>query len=230
VRLEGQELVYRLLRVRRRSIGMVIDHDGLTVRAPRWVGIAEIESALVEKGRWIVRKLADWRERSQHAPRQQWQHGAPFLYRGQHLELAVYPARVRSVAADLFHLRVTLPNATEPSLLAGTVGRWLREQTETQLVPLVHRFAGRISARVRDVRLSTARTQWGSCNRAGEIRLNYRLIQLPPHLADYVVAHEVAHLRELNHSPRFWSVVETLYPEWQAARRQLHLFVPLLDG
>ena len=79
------------------------------------------------------------------------------------------------------------------------------------------------------MRLSNARSEWGSCNRKGEIRLYWRLVQLPPDLAQYVVAHEVAHLIELNHSPRFWALVETLYPAHAAARRALVEWSALLD-
>jgi predicted metal-dependent hydrolase len=207
---------------------MLIDHGGLGVRAPRWVSTAEIEAALVEKAGWILKKLADWHERARHAPRHDWQHGSPFLFRGQRLELAVFPARSRSVMVDMFHLRVTMPQPSQ-ALVGSLVTRWLREQTESHLAPRAHEFAARVSARVPTIRLSNARTQWGSCNRHGEIRLNYRLIQLPPYLAEYVVAHEVAHLRELNHSPAFWRIVESLYPHWPSARKELERFVPLLD-
>ncbi len=78
------------------------------------------------------------------------------------------------------------------------------------------------------MRLSNARTQWGSCNQKGEIRLNWRLVQLPPRIADYVVAHEVAHLVELNHSPRFWALLEKLLPGHDDARRELDALTPLL--
>lgn len=71
------------------------------------------------------------------------------------------------------------------------------------------------------VRLTNARTRWGSCSSRSGIRLHWRLLHLPPALIDYVVAHEVAHLVEMNHSPRFWAVVETLCPDWRRARRQL---------
>ena len=78
------------------------------------------------------------------------------------------------------------------------------------------------------VRLSNARSEWGSCNHKGEIRLNWRLIQLPPVLADYVVAHEVAHLVELNHSRRFWALVESLLPGHDTHRKELEDWTALL--
>ena len=78
------------------------------------------------------------------------------------------------------------------------------------------------------VRLTNARSEWGSCNAKGEIRLNWRLVQLPPMLAEYVVAHEVAHMIELNHSARFWALVEALLPGHAALRRQLDEWTALL--
>ena len=80
------------------------------------------------------------------------------------------------------------------------------------------------------VKLTNARTEWGSCNHKGEIRLNWRLIHLPPSLAQYVVAHEVAHLVELNHSPRFWAVVEALFPGHVHARREIGNWTALLEA
>ena len=82
----------------------------------------------------------------------------------------------------------------------------------------------------RRCKLSGARSEWGSCNHRGEIRLNWRLAQLPPTVADYVVAHEVAHLAELNHSPRFWATVESLLPGHAALRRELREWTALLHA
>ena len=83
------------------------------------------------------------------------------------------------------------------------------------------------------VALSNARTQWGVCSEDGAIRLSWRLVHLDPALADYVVAHEVAHLVELNHSKRFWNLLAKLYPEWRAARHRLELAgasLPIIQG
>ena len=77
-------------------------------------------------------------------------------------------------------------------------------------------------------KFTRARTQWGSCNEQGVIRLHWRLIQLPPALSDYVVAHEVAHRIELNHSSRFWAAVERLFPNCKLARRELERYGELL--
>jgi predicted metal-dependent hydrolase len=226
--LAGQQVEYRLVRARRRSIGMLIDQAGLTVRAPPWVSVREIEQALIERAEWVVRTLAEWHGRESEALPAAWREGAALLYQGRPLTLALFSARRQTIAADLLHLTVLHPNPGDEEQIGAFVGRWLREQALALLTPRVLHFARQVTAAPPTVKLSNARTQWGTCNHKGEIRLNWRLVQLPPRIADYVVAHEVAHLIELNHSPRFWALVESLLPGHADTRRELDVLTPLL--
>lgn len=230
IALDGGDVDYRLVRSRRRTIGMEIDLDGLTVRAPRWVTIAEIEGALRERARWIVRTLASWRERRRDVLPREWRTGAPILFQGRELALAVFPSRRPAIRADLFDLAVLHPHAPDESKVAAAVGHWLREEALRLCLPRVGHYAASLGRAAPPVRISNARSEWGSCNHRGEIRLNWRLAQLPPPLADYVVAHEVAHLVELNHSPRFWAVVERLLPGHAEHRRALDDWTALLSA
>jgi predicted metal-dependent hydrolase len=226
--LAEQSVDYRLIRARRRSIGMEVHFDGLTVRAPRWVTLRDIEAALVERAAWILRSLAEWRARRRDVMPREWKSGAPIVFRGEALTLAVYPARHAEIAADLFHVTVRHPRSHDERQVADCVGEWLRDQAWTLVAARVAHYIGQVSHRTPSVRLSNARSEWGSCNAKGEIRLNWRLVQLPPPLAEYVVAHEVAHIAELNHSQRFWAVVEKLLPGHAALRRQLDDWTALL--
>jgi predicted metal-dependent hydrolase len=228
ITLAGETVDYRLIRARRRTIGMEVDLTGLTVRAPRWVTLSEIEAALFERAQWIVKALAEWRGRRRDVMPREWKSGAPILYRGRELSLEVFPSRRMLVAPDLFNLTVLHPRAQDEAEVAELVGQWLRDEAWTLVAPQVERYAGRITRSPPVLRLSNARSEWGSCNARGEIRLNWRLVQLPPTLAEYVVAHEVAHLVELNHSPRFWALVESLMPGHVALRRELEDWTALL--
>ncbi|HEX6138546.1 MAG TPA: SprT family zinc-dependent metalloprotease [Casimicrobiaceae bacterium] len=228
--LAGQVVAYRLIRARRRSIGMEVHFEGLSVRAPRWVTLRDIEAALVERSAWILRSLAEWRARRRDVMPRQWKSGAPIVFRGAELALAIYPSQRASVAADLFHVTVRHPHAHDEHRIAECVGDWLRDQAWTLVAARVAHYVRRVSARPPSVRLSNARSEWGSCNAKGEIRLNWRLVQLPPLLAEYVVAHEVAHIVELNHSARFWAVVEALLPGHAALRRELDDWTALLTA
>jgi len=208
---------------------MLIDGSGLSVRAPRWVSLGEIEAALVERARWILKTLETWRSRRADALPAQWREGAELLFQGRPLQLALFCARRKTIAADLLHLTVLQPAPGDESVIAAYVAGWLREQALLLLAPRAAHFARRMNAAPPPVKLSNARTQWGSCNHRGEIRLHWRLIQLPPRIADYVIAHEVAHLVELNHSKRFWALVERLFPGHAAARKELDELTPLLS-
>ena len=227
--LDGQPVEYRLIRAHRQSIGMQIDHRGLVVRAPRWVTIRDIELALRERARWVLESLATWCGANRDTLPAEWRSGAALLYQGRPLTLALFPARRHAITVDMLNLTVLHPTPTNQAEIGGFVMSWLREEALALFVPRALDFARRLRARRPDVKLSEARTQWGSCNERGEIRINWRLVQLPVRLADYVVAHEVAHLVELNHSQQFWALVERLLPGHAECRRELDALTPLLD-
>jgi predicted metal-dependent hydrolase len=226
--LAGETIDYRLIRARRRSIGMEVHLEGLTVRAPRWVTLLDIERALAERTQWIVKSLAEWRARRREVMPREWRSGAPILYRGRELALEIFPSRRSAIAVDLFNLTVRHPHAHDGHQVATYVGHWLREEAWSLVAARVAAYASRVTNIEPQVRLSNARCEWGSCNAKGEIRLNWRLVQLPPALAEYVVAHEVAHIVELNHSTRFWALVESLLPGHASLKRQLDDWTALL--
>jgi predicted metal-dependent hydrolase len=229
VALAGRVVEYKLMRVRRRSIGMHIALDGLTVRAPRWVAVREIEAALCDHARWILRSLDEWCARRRETMPREWVSGASIVYQGRDLALALHPAHDRDISVDMLNLTVRHPEPHDEPTIASFVAEWLRAEALRYAMPRVAAYAARVRSKTPPVKLSNARSEWGSCNHRGELRLSWRLAQLPPSLADYVIAHEVAHLAELNHSRRFWAVVERLYPGHAAARAALDDWTALLE-
>ncbi len=221
IALAGEPVDYRLVRARRRTIGMHVGADGLVVRASRWVTIDDVEATLHEHAAWILRRIAEWRSQRRDVLPEVWTSGAPILFQGRDLTLDLRRAPETTIAADLVNVTVRHPTPDDQQEIAACVGRWLCAEALRIRRTSRGRERGALEAGTPTVRLSNARSEWGSCNRKGEIRFSWRLIQLPPELAQYVVAHEVAHLIELNHSPRFWALVEALYPAYAKARRAL---------
>jgi len=107
------------------------------------------------------------------------------------------------------------------STLASALTAALKPRARALFLERLTYYAGKLGVPVPPLRLSSAKSRWGSCNTKGEIRLSWRLIHFSPDLIDYVIVHELAHLKEMNHSPRFWAVVARLYPDWQTARAAL---------
>jgi predicted metal-dependent hydrolase len=224
--LGGQMCHFRLRRARRRTIGFQIDDQGLTVSAPRWVSLRAIEEAILEKERWIRSKLAQWQDwRARHgAQRLRWVDGAVVPYLGTELALKLRGAAPRTSPACVrtaSELQVALPASATEAEVRTVVQDWFRHEATRILGERVHLLAARGQVRPFTWRLSSARTQWGSCNEDGRIRLNWRLLFFPIAVIDYVVAHELAHLTELNHGPDFWREVERLLPDFQAARDKI---------
>jgi predicted metal-dependent hydrolase len=125
---------------------------------------------------------------------------------------------------------VGLPHGAQADQLRDAVQSWLQRQARRIFAERCAEFAGRLGVRVRRVSLSSASTRWGSASADGSIRLNWRLVHFGLPVIDYVVTHELAHLREMNHSPAFWDVVRQALPDFEAARGALRSEVlPVLD-
>ena len=212
VQLAGEILSYKLVRARRRTIALFVDGDGIEARAPRHVAVGEIEAFMRKKERWIRRRLVEPRRRPFV-----WEAGATLPWLGQRVTLALRPGG-HGIRLSSGLLEVGL--ADEASLRERVLA-WIREQALVLFRERIAALSRALDLTVSGIGLSNAKTQWGSCSASGRIRLNWRLMLLPEHLVDYVVAHELAHRRELNHSVHFWDVVATLYPRYREARREL---------
>ncbi len=216
--LDDSAIEYTLKRSRRRrSISLTVDEDGLRVGAPWRASQARIDNLLHTHAQWIARKLAEWRAR--RAPPLSWQPGATLMVLGEPLTLTI-AAVGEPTRSDGCRLHVGI-DTQDPALLARQVMAWLRATAQAWFEQRTAHFAHELAVRMPTVRLSAARTRWGSCHSDGRIRLNWRLIQAPPALIDYVVVHEVAHLLEPNHSPRFWSRVQSVMPDYKVRRLAL---------
>lgn len=241
IRLGEGRVAYLLRRARRRTIGFSVGTDGLTVSAPRWVGQADIDAALREKSVWILRKLAEQRDRSRRldAARVEWREGTGLPFLGETVILVLDPrragAQLNTEAEALpgvprLTLHLGLPQTAEPAQIRDVVHSWLQRQARRVFEERCQHFAERLGVRVKRLSLSSAQTRWGSASADGSIRLNWRLVHFGLPVIDYVVAHELAHLREMNHSPAFWDVVRSVVPDYAEVRGHLGSTVlPPLD-
>ena len=239
--LGEHRVAYELRRARRRSIGFVIGVEGLSVAAPRWVGQGDIDAALREKAGWILRKLAEQRERGRRleAARVDWRDGTPLPFLGETVIIVLDPRVAGAVlntearalpGVPSLTLHVGLPQHANPTQIRDLVQSWLQRQARRIFEERCRHFAERLGVRMTRLSLSAAQTRWGSASADGSVRLNWRLVHFGLSVIDYVVAHELAHLREMNHSPAFWDVVRSVVPDYEQLRGSLRTEVlPLLD-
>lgn len=224
VQLDDHLVAYTLKRSKkRRSIGLRIDNKGLTVHLPLRASDKWLQQVLQNKADWIVQKLANWKLR-QPQP-QQWLTGSALPFRGEQLTLHVidslFEAEPEIRDRHLFVYLATADDSAADQQVAKRVTHWYRQQALLVFEECAAHFAPQLKVTPRQIKLSDARTQWGSCTTQGIVRLNWRLVKMPLHLIDYVVVHELAHLIEMNHSTRFWQLVESVCPNYRQCRAEL---------
>lgn len=225
VLIGAQWLPYALTRAKRSSIGFVVGPEGLKVRAPRWVAIADIERALQAKGDWILRQLQRQQQRlqQQESLRVCWGEGASLPYLGAPLRVERGPA-TQCLPADgdtPARLQLRLPEGAGEAQWRDATQAWLQAQARQLFQRRLAFFAEQLGVPLPKLRLSSAKGRWGSASSSGVVSLNWRLMHFSEALIDYVVAHEIAHLREMNHGPRFWALVGELLPGFEDRRDAL---------
>ena len=222
--LQGVTVSYRFERSRRKSIGFTVGPEGLVVRAPGWVPLREVDAAVQEKADWILAKLQQARERARQplAPPQDWVHGADLPYLGGTVRLCVLArGQLPDVPEGVAALPLNLPPEASTTQVREAAEAWFKKKARALFEERLRHFGPQLGVQHQRLSLSGARTRWGSARTDGHIRLNWRLIHLPLAQIDYVVVHELAHLRVMDHSPRFWDTVEAVMPDWRERRRRL---------
>jgi predicted metal-dependent hydrolase len=214
--LGGRLVPYDLRQAAGRRLSVRIDERGVRVGAPPRLTFGEIEAFLRSHGEWVLEKLDEYSagQRQRHVR----------ISDGVRLPVLGDEVVVRVVSGSnrVLWREGELVIAARPDHdLSAMARRGLQRRALEHFSVRLGHFAGRMGRAVPPFGLSSARTRWGSCSTRTGIRLNWRLVHLPAHFGDYVIAHELAHLVEMNHSPRFWAVVEGLYPEWRDVRAEL---------
>jgi len=219
-------LEYVLKRSTRRSIGFTVDDTGLYVTAPKRCSLADIDNAIRAKQHWILSKLDERRQRRAarlEKPPIVWDDGARLPYLGEEITLRLYQAPRNRTEFDpvAMELSMGLVQGATEQLLKERVKNWYKAQAEGLFQQRLDLYAARLGVQYAGFSLSSADTRWGSCTAQRTIRLNWKLMHFSLPLVDYVVAHELAHILEMNHSPRFWANVSRIYPQYEEAKQLL---------
>jgi predicted metal-dependent hydrolase len=189
-----------------------LGRDGVAVATiPRRGSQGEAERFVEMHRDWLMRA----RERQRRRPRAAdvWTVGTPVLWRGNLLAIRPVPGPRPSVCLGSDVFRVP---ALEGDLRPALQGRFIR-LAKAELPARAWELAAQTRMNLTRVSVRDQRSRWGSCTAAGVVSLNWRLIMAPEAVRDYIILHELMHLREMNHSPRFWACVEEVFPGWRAA-------------
>ena len=211
----------------RRTVGLKITADGLVVHAPKRIFAFQLNQILQQKSSWILNKLQA--REANHVAKVEWIDGEHLLYLGNDIQLIISQNNSnKALIFDQNTLLVASPQSNNHAVLGRKVIQWYKKQAALDFSRRLEILAAKLGVATPPLTLSNAQSRWGSCNSRGEVRLNWRLLQAPPHIINYVICHELAHLKQMNHSAKFWAVVEQLFPNYKLAEKELKALSPQL--
>ena len=208
----------QIIRTKRKSIALIVEPDGrLVVRAPMRISDVDIKHLVKQKERWIREKQKQVKDKSTQSKPKIYMDGEEFLYLGKSNKLKIVadlnPALVLS--RKFYLSRRALPKAESVFI------EWYRERARAVISERVKLYAARHGFKYRKIRITSARTRWGSCSSMGNLNFTWRLVMATLEVIDYVVVHELTHLRVKNHSKEFWNQVERIMPDYKQRLRWL---------
>jgi len=219
-----QNFEYEVIRrPRRKTVGICVKPDQtVQVVIPKHFPVAKVDALVRRKAEWIQRKLSRYRDIQAQYPPKQYISGEIFTCLGHDYHLQVMEGENTSVSLQQGDLRVEIAHGLSPEQrplsVAEELETWFREQAHQHLVERTARHAERMHVTPASVGIKSYRSRWGSCHVDGRIYFNWRIIMAPPFVVDYVVVHELCHLTYHNHSRDYWALVESVMPEYRAAR------------
>ena len=230
IALEGHRVDYKLVRRRgRRGVGLKVDGSGMTVAVSLSTPISAVEEMIGKNANWVLKKLDEWSHR--RVVPQTWQTGTTLPFMGDALTMMLdvangFSTRRTTVEQIMGHLFVRghlAENSHGLAAIEKAVVAWYKKQALPHFAQRAFFFAKLHGLTPPRVFLSSANSRWGSCNSRREVRFSWRLIKARPALIDYVVCHELAHLRHMNHSTAFWQEVERMCPDYRALKAEIDL-------
>ena len=223
----GETISYLLERRLRRTVGLKITENGLVVHAPKRIFEFQLNQILQEKSNWILNKLKN--RAANQVEKIHWVDGEHLLYLGNDIQLNI--TQSSSNKTLIFNQNCLNMACLQPNNHVACSRRavhWYKKQATLDFGRRLEILSAKLGVETPPLTLSNARSRWGSCNSRGEVRLCWRLLQAPPHIINYVICHELAHLKQMNHSAKFYAVLESLFPNYKAAEKELKALSPHL--
>jgi len=219
---KGNGFIAEIIRTNRRKTASVKVNEGkVSVVIPKNLSDTLVEELLTKKTRWIREKVFLHRQ-SPPSKVKEYISGESFTYLGRNYRLKVETGTPKDVKLKNGRLTVILPKSSKsPERVKDALTEWYRNHAEQKLLGKVNRYAMIVGVKPNSVSIKTFKSRWGSCHTNSQIQFNWKIIIAPNRIVDYVVVHELCHMKEHNHSPSFWRCVELIMPDYLECKEWL---------
>jgi len=225
---EGEEIQYTLTKSKRKTIGIKITNYGeVKVSAPLRASDKAIEDIVYKKAKWILDKLKVARENQGKVKKREYINGAAISFLGKEYELRVEEVLIKGASVkfdgQVFNVRVNkdLNNEGKEQFIKEVLTLWMRKKAKEVFEERTKYYANELRLFPKRITIKDQKTLWGSCSSKDNINFNWRLVIATIEILDYVVVHELCHLKHRNHSKEYWDYVEAAMPDYAERRKWL---------
>jgi predicted metal-dependent hydrolase len=209
-------------RKRKRTISLQIsDKSELVIAAPYFTPMSEINRFVQEKQNWIHKTIRRHKEEAIKNKTKEYITGEMFYYLGESFPLEVFFEQNERQGLVFWGNRFYLNTADAAEKGLSYFVSWYKKKAKQHLRQRVDFFSQALNLRAKSVKITSANKRWGSCSADDNLSFSFRLIMAPPDIIDYVIVHELMHIKEKNHSAAFWKLIEAVMPEYKIHRRWL---------
>lgn len=203
--------------------------EGVVVRAPQRVNESQIQEIVLKKAPWILGKMKTMRELVASPQEKEFVSGESFLYLGRHYRLKVFKAKEPLSKVSLvegrfkIHVDSSLDDETRERAMRDALAEWYVVHAYQHLRERVCLYASKVDAHPSRIVVKRQSKRWGSCTKNKVVAFNWKIIMAPMSVVDYVVVHELCHMRMRDHSPDFWGLLRSVLPDYEERRTWLRI-------
>jgi len=225
---DDKRIYFTLLKTKRKTIGIIIDRNGeVRVHAPYRVSEKQICEAVKKRANWIIKKVNEVKARNSNLTCRQFVSGEKLLYHGKEYTLVIMERDFGKpevlIKEDFMEVYIPrgLPAEIGKQVIKETLIKWYRQRFAETAKEKLEKYSKQLRTAPCKTMIKSQKTRWGSCSKKGNINLNWRLIMAPDNIIDYVIVHELCHLKVMNHSKDFWNLVKSVLPDYPERRKWL---------
>ena len=224
----GKSLInYKTIRTGRKTLGINIDPEkGVIVRSPKSLSDNKIEDMIRKKASWILEKLDRVKEIKPKPTPKEYLSGEKLLYIGRRYRIQVEPDDIKKTSIKLYqgHFYIKYPNHKDRiKSIKPALEDWYRQHAKSKFLERINKYKKTLGLEPNNVIIKAQKKRWGSCSSRNNINLNYRLIMAPMSVIDYIIVHELTHLKYPDHSNEFWNLLETVIPNYEEKQEWLRI-------
>jgi Predicted metal-dependent hydrolase len=222
--IKGREIRYNLIRCARKSIGIKITPEkGVEVRVPHNITVKAVQQIIEEKAEWIQKKTELVNEKASLRPKHDFKTGEEILLLGEKYSLVIEPALQKkeehiAIKENKIYLQVYNPSK---EYIKTYLINWYKSLAKEYLTKKTFHYSEKVQVTFETVKITNPSKRWGSCTSKGNINYNWRIIMAPEEMIDYLVVHELAHRKEMNHSKRFYEILKSIMPDYKNREKWL---------